>query len=343
MIHIKNVSKKFQQLTALRDINLHIERGSICGVIGKSGAGKSTLIRCVNLLETPDAGKIEIDGIDLTTLTAAELRKERHNIGMIFQHFNLLSSKTVYENIALPLKLVGKTTSDIKKIIEPLLELTGLTEKRDNYPRQLSGGQKQRVAIARALVNRPKVLLSDEATSSLDPKTTKSILTLLKDINKQLGITILLITHEIEVIKEICDQVAVLDHGEIVEQSSTLALFTQPKTIIAKELIRDALKLELPDKIKERLHIEADHGTIPVVRICFIGKTTTEPLLSTLVSKYNIHFNILQANIDLIQEQTIGILVVELFGEPEQIKTGISYLENKGLQIEVIGYVTNND
>jgi D-methionine transport system ATP-binding protein len=343
MIRIQNITKKFQQLTALDNVSLHIKPGSICGVIGKSGAGKSTLIRCVNFLEKPDAGKIEIDNIDLTKLSEADLRKQRHNIGMIFQSFNLLSSKTVYENIALPLTLVGKTKQEIKTIIVPLLELTGLTEKQNSYPRQLSGGQKQRVAIARALVNQPKILLSDEATSALDPKTTKSILTLLKNINKKLGITILLITHEIEVIKEICDQVAVLDQGKIVEQSSTLALFTQPKTLIAKELIRDALKLELPEKIKERLHIEAHQSAIPVVRICFIGKTTTEPLLSTLVSQYGLHFNILQANIDLIQEQTIGILVVELFGDRSQIETGINYLKNKELQVEVIGYVTNNN
>lgn len=342
MIRLKNITKKFHDLVALDDVSLDVSRGSICGVIGKSGAGKSTLIRCVNLLEKPDTGEVEIDGVNLTNLSPSKLREQRRSIGMIFQHFNLLSSKTVYENIALPLKLIGISAKQIQEIVTPLLELTELSDKKDSYPRQLSGGQRQRVAIARALVTQPKVLLCDEATSALDPKTTKSILNLLKDINKKFGITILLITHEIEVVKDICDQVAVLDEGKIVEQSSTFTLFTHPKTLIAKELIRNALKLELPDEIKARLHIESKPEATPVIRLCFIGKTSTEPLLSTMVSKFNVHFNILQANIDLVQEQTIGIMVVELLGETEEIKQGLTYLEEQGLQTEVIGYVANN-
>ncbi|MBX9705740.1 MAG: methionine ABC transporter ATP-binding protein [Gammaproteobacteria bacterium] len=343
MIKISNLNKKFGTTIALQDINLQIARGSVCGVIGKSGAGKSTLIRCINLLETPNSGSIKIDNVELTTLSTKQLRQQRRQIGMIFQHFNLLSSKTVYDNIALPLKLAGKSKQEIVDTIAPLLELTGLTDKEQQYPSQLSGGQKQRVAIARALVNKPKILLCDEATSALDPKTTKSILTLLKDINRQLGLTILLITHEMQVVKEICSQVAVLDHGAIVEQGSTLELFTQPKTDITKELIRSTLKLDLPEEIEQRLHIEHSPGKIPVLRLRFIGKSTTEPLLSQLVSRYQIHFNILQANIDLVQEQTIGIMVVEAFGEQSQIDAGIDYLVQQGLQVEVIGYVASND
>ncbi len=343
MINIKGLSKRFKHVIAVDNISLTVAKGSICGVIGKSGAGKSTLIRCVNLLEQPDKGHVEINGIDLTAISAHELRQQRRNIGMIFQHFNLLSSKTVYDNIALPLKLAGNNKQQIEKIITPLLNLTGLSDKKNNYPAELSGGQKQRVAIARALVNKPTVLLCDEATSALDPKTTKSILNLLKDINKTLGVTILLITHEIDVIKEICNHVAVLDNGKLVEQRSTLELFTQPKTEVAKQLIRNALKLELPKEIEQRLHIEPQHNKIPVLRLCFIGKATTKPLLSSLVSKFDIHFNILQANIDLVQEQTIGIMVVEVFGEEPQIAAGIKYLTQQGLQVEVIGYVASND
>ncbi len=310
MLEIKNVTKKFNSMTALDNINLSIKKGQICGVIGKSGAGKSTLIRCINLLEKPDAGSIVIDGIDLTSLSNKALSQQRHNIGMIFQHFNLLSSKTVYENIALPLKLLGKNKTAIDSAIQPLLEITGLTEKKDSYPAQLSGGQKQRVAIARALINKPKVLLCDEATSALDPKTTKSILNLLKEINQKFNITILLITHEIDVVKEICNHVAILEQGRLIEQATTLELFTKPKTNTAKELVRNALKLELPDSITQRLRIESHKAQIPVVRIQFVGDSTTKPLLSSLANKFNLDFNILQANIDLVEEQTIGNIVL---------------------------------
>lgn len=343
MLEIKNVTKTFNDLTALDGINLSIAKGSICGVIGKSGAGKSTLIRCVNLLEKPDTGSISIDGIDLTSLSNQGLREQRHNIGMIFQHFNLLSSKTVYENVALPLKLLGKDKITIDKAIKPLLDITGLTNKSHSYPAQLSGGQKQRVAIARALVNNPKMLLCDEATSALDPKTTKSILNLLKKINKKFGITILLITHEIDVVKEICDQVAVLEQGKLIEQATTLELFTTPKTDTAKELVRNALKLELPEAIIKRLHIESSEGKVPVVRIQFVGDSTTEPLMSSLANKFNLDFNILQANIDLVQEQTIGNIVLEILGNEQDIKNGYEFLNNQGVNTEVIGYVANND
>jgi len=343
MIKLKHLKKFFGNLKAIDDLSLDVPKGSICGIIGKSGAGKSTLIRCINLLERPDAGKIEVDGIDLTALNNNELRKHRREIGMIFQHFNLLTSKTVYENIALPLKLLGKDPEFIKAAVLPLLELIELEDKKNTYPSQLSGGQKQRVAIAGALVTQPKVLLCDEATSALDPKTTKSILNLLKNINENFGITILLITHEIEVIKEICDEVAVLDDGKLIEQSATLELFTNPKTQIAKDLIRDALKLELPEKISERLHIEETPDKIPILRIRFIGQTTTEPLLSSLVTRFGIHFNILQANIDIIQNQTIGIMVVEFCSGLDQMPEALNYLDKQGLHVEVIGYVANNN
>ena len=252
MIKLKNISKIFdisgKKLTALDNVSLEIPKGQICGVIGASGAGKSTLIRCVNLLEKPTSGSVIIDGKELTELSEAQLIQERRNIGMIFQHFNLLSSRTVFGNIALPLELEKKPQEHIQQKVNALLELVGLNDKRDVYPANLSGGQKQRVAIARALASDPKVLLCDEATSALDPATTQSILKLLKEINRTLGITILLITHEMDVVKRICDQVAVIDKGQLIEQGSVSEIFSNPKTSLAQEFIRSTFHISLPDE-----------------------------------------------------------------------------------------------
>ena len=234
MITFKNISKTFRGsgglVHALSDVSLHVPEGCIYGVIGSSGAGKSTLIRCANLLEAPTEGEVLVAGQNLVELSSAELRKARREIGMIFQHFNLLSSRTVYQNIALPLELAGQSAAEIEKAITPLLELVGLEDKRNSYPSQLSGGQKQRVAIARALASQPKVLLCDEATSALDPQTTVSILNLLRDINKKLGLTILLITHEMDVVKSICDRVAILSQGRVIEENDVESFFLSPKT-----------------------------------------------------------------------------------------------------------------
>lgn len=335
----KTYSIKGQEITALKDINLSIASGEIFGVIGPSGAGKSTLIRCVNLLERPSSGKVIVADQELTALNIKQLRTARRNIGMIFQHFNLLTSRTVFQNIAFPLELAGKSKSEIEKIVAPLLELTHLVDKRNQYPNELSGGQKQRVAIARALANKPKVLLSDEATSALDPPTTHSILQLLKTINEQLGLTILLITHEMDVIKEICHRLAIIDHGSIVEQMPVIEFFSNPKSDIAKTFIRKKLEPHLPDNIQKRLVLQQQPDTNPLVCITFLGQTAQEPLLANLIQKFSLDINIFQANIEHIRNEIVGIMIVELSGNQENTQNGIQYLTSKGIHAEVIGYV----
>ena len=248
MIKLSNIRKTYDGSTyALQGINLDIAKGEIYGIIGKSGAGKSTLIRCINMLEAPTAGEVVVDGLNLTKMPDNQLRLARKDIGMIFQHFNLLSSATVYENVAFPLKLSGKSAKEIQDKVLPLLELVGLESKKDQYPAQLSGGQKQRVGIARALANNPKVLLCDEATSALDPQTTKSILDLLKDINQSLQLTIVLITHEMQVIKEICDKVAVIENGKIIEQGPVIDIFSKPQQETTRDFISAIINHDLPE------------------------------------------------------------------------------------------------
>ncbi len=343
MITFEHVSKYFgnssQRITALSDVEFAVAAGKVFGVIGPSGAGKSTLIRCANLLERPEEGQVIVDGMNLTTLTPSELRNARKKIGMIFQQFNLLSSRTVYDNIALPLELDGKDKSSIKQKIMPLLELTGLTSKIDAYPAQLSGGQRQRVGIARALANQPKVLLSDEATSALDPENTHAILRLLKDINEQLGVTILIITHEMEVVKEICHHLAIMEHGKIIEQSDVIGFFGNPKTELAQRFIQKAAKDHLPIAVKHRLHAEATPNSNPLWHLSFLGKTSQEPLIAHLMQQLSITLNILQADIELIRDQTMGTMITEVYGSAEQIQAGFKYLQDKGVHVEVIGYV----
>ncbi len=336
MIEIKNLTKIFTSsdeskiVTALKNINLTIEDGEIYGIIGTSGAGKSTLVRCINLLEKPTSGQVLIDGKDLTKLTASEMRRERQKIGMIFQHFNLLWSRTVSGNIAFPLEIAGCPKQEMDKRVSELLELVGLTDKADAYPSQLSGGQKQRVGIARALANHPKVLLSDEATSALDPETTASILELLKTINKELGVTIVVITHEMSVIKEICDRVSVIEKAEIVETGTTVELFTNPKTDIARRFINSVVKTSLPAGFNEKVL----SGLL--VRLTFIGESAEKPVLSQLVRKFNVDANVLLGSIDNLKDTTFGTLTVELQGNESSIKQGIAFLKDKGIKVEVI-------
>lgn len=344
MIELKNISKIYKSsnsiITALKDIHLSVNKGEIFGVIGKSGAGKSTLIRCVNLLERPTEGSVIVNNQDLTLLTAEKLRQARRQIGMIFQHFNLLANRTVYENIALPLELEKKSKSEIATIVDPLLELTDLIDKKSVYPAQLSGGQKQRVAIARALACQPNILLCDEATSALDPQTTKSILQLLKNINQKLGLTILLITHEVEVVKEICDRVAMIDDGKIIEQDDIITFFTQPQTALAKQFVKSALKQELPASLQQQIILEKMPGTNSLLRIIFHGKAAAEPLISHLMQTLNIKLNILQANIEYLKENTLGIMVVEAVNVSDnELSTAINYLQQKNVKTEIIGYV----
>ncbi|MFG0771978.1 MULTISPECIES: methionine ABC transporter ATP-binding protein MetN [Vibrio] len=343
MIEISHVNKVFYQgtkeINALKDINLNIQQGTIFGVIGSSGAGKSTLIRCVNMLERPTNGSVIVDGVDLTKLSSKQLSEARRNIGMIFQHFNLLSSRTVFENVALPLELAGKSVSHIEKKVSELLQLVGLSEKRDTYPSNLSGGQKQRVAIARALASDPKVLLCDEATSALDPATTQSILELLKEINRKLNITILLITHEMDVVKSICHEVAIIGDGELVEKGSVGDIFAHPKTELAHQFIRSTLDLSIPDDYQARLQPTRVQGSYPLVRLEFTGATVDAPLMSQISRKFNIDVSILSSDLDYAGGVKFGMMVAEIFGDEENDNAAIQYLRDNKVKVEVLGYV----
>ncbi len=341
MITLKNITKTYthqgRAINALDDVTLAIGQGEIFGVVGQSGAGKSTLIRCVNLLEAPTQGQVFVDGRELTALPPKELLSARHDMGMIFQHFNLLSSRTVYDNVALPLELAGLSKAAIKNKVEPLLELTGLSDKGLHYPAQLSGGQKQRVAIARALSSEPKVLLSDEATSALDPKTTESILSLLKDINRELGVTILMITHEMEVVKSICDKVALLEYGKLVEVAEVDKFFANPQSDLGKRFVKQSQQFELPAHIQATLNQE--HKGFPVVKLAFHGNHVEKPVISDLTRKFNLDVNIIQAKIEHIGTTNIGLLIAELVGTPEQAQQALDYLNQQPLKVEVLGYV----
>ena len=324
MIVFTNVSKVYRQgvqtVTALDGVNLKVAEGEIFGVLGPSGAGKSTLIRCVNLLERPTSGSIELDGVDLTTLGLSELRKARQRIGMIFQHFNLLSSRTVADNVALPLEVSDYGKLNRQKRVKELLGLVGLSDKADAYPAQLSGGQKQRVGIARALANEPEVLLSDEATSALDPQNTTAILDLLYDLNHRLGLTILLITHEMEVVRQICDRVAILENGRIVEQGIVNQLVAQPETRLARSVFPFG---DLPS---------ITPGST-CVSITFVGEVANKPVLAGLVRRFDVDVNIIGGSIQNIGKHRIGQLQVELSGT--QTSQALAYLNRIGLKVEV--------
>ncbi|MGR5550200.1 methionine ABC transporter ATP-binding protein MetN [Vibrio sp. DNB22_12_1] len=343
MIEIKNVNKVFYQgskeILALKDINLDIAKGTIFGVIGSSGAGKSTLIRCVNMLEAPTSGSIIVDGVDLTTLSKKQLGETRRNIGMIFQHFNLLSSRTVFDNVALPLELAGKDKSQITAKVTELLKLVGLEDKHESYPANLSGGQKQRVAIARALSSDPSVLLCDEATSALDPATTQSILELLKKINRKLDITILLITHEMEVVKSISHEVAIIGGGELVEKGSVGDIFAHPKTELAHEFIRSTLDLSIPEDYQARLQATRVDNSYPLIRLEFTGATVDAPLMTQIARKFNIDVSILSSDLDYAGGVKFGMMVAELFGNQEDDNAAIEFLRKHNVKVEVLGYV----
>ena len=343
LIGIKKYFKtKLGTAHALKGIDLQVSKGEIFGIIGKSGAGKSTLLRTVNLLERPSEGEVILDGISLTSLKEAELRKQRRNIGMIFQHFNLLSSATAFKNVALPLELAGVDKKEIHERVNYLLEVTGLADKGSHYPHQLSGGQKQRVAIARSLASNPKVLLCDEATSALDPETTKSILGLLKEINEKFGVTILLITHEMEVVKTICDRVAVIENGEIVETSSMVEMFSNPKTSVTKALVRSAFHISLPESMEKQLTHFPGAGLNPILKFTFVGDSASESIISILIVKFGLKINILQAHIDVVRNSPLGIMLCQISGEHEQIQLGIQFLSQSNIMTEVLGYVSGN-
>ncbi len=344
MIELKQIyktypTKKGPGIIALQDLNLKIAEGEIYGVMGPSGAGKSSLIRCVNLLEKPSSGQVLIDGVDLTTLNPEALRQQRRKMGMIFQHFNLLSSRTVARNIALPLELAGLSRKEIKQRVDQLCDLTGLATRKHAYPHELSGGQKQRVAIARALATSPKILLSDEATSSLDPETTRSILELLRGINRELKLTILLITHEMEVIQRICDRACILDHGRIIEEAPVLELFSRPQTPLAKKFVLSSLHIDLPEALQKKLLPQPDEQSVPIVRLTFVGNKAGKPIMVSLHKKFNITPNILQAQLNWVHEASIGVSICELLGQREAIVQGIQFIQSEGIDVEILGYV----
>jgi len=310
----------------------------VFGIIGRSGAGKSTLIRCINYLEQPGAGSITVDGVDLGTLTPAELRAQRRHIGMIFQHFNLLSSRTVYENVALPLELAGVPRQEIRARVEPLLELVGLAQLRDRYPAQISGGQKQRVGIARALAGEPKVLLSDEATSALDPETTRSILALLREINRKLGLTIILITHQMQVVAEICDRIAVLEAGRVAESGEVFDVFTHPRAAITRTLVQDVIRQELPVETVRAAQAKAAQGA-KLWRITFSGDNAGEPVLTELVRRFNLSVNLLQGHVDEIRGRPFGSVLLLVSGPAQEMAAAIAHLGQRNLLIEELPHV----
>ena len=341
MIELSHISKDFGSgsyaVHAVRDVSLSIGSGEIFGIIGFSGAGKSTLVRCVNLLECPTSGTVTVDGRELTTLTPKELRQERRKIGMIFQHFNLMPSRTVAGNVAYPLRGSGLSRKEINEKVQRLLGLVGIAEKADAYPSQLSGGQKQRVAIARALANDPKVLLCDEATSALDPQTTKSILHLLRQLNETLGITIVLITHEMAVVKEICGRVAVMEYGSVVEQGEVFTVFAEPKQEITRSFIHTTSNLrKVEELIAEDSPVTRLQPGELIVRLSYIQRNVNEPLISVVSQKFNVSLNIIFADIAIVQDSPIGGTVAIISGERGQITKAIEYLIEKNVGVEVI-------
>lgn len=341
MITLQNISKTFidggKEVQAVKDVNLTIHGGDIFGIIGFSGAGKSTLVRCINLLERPTSGTVTVDDKEITALSAKELRKARKKIGMIFQHFNLMPSRTIFGNVAYPLKGSGLSKQEIAGKVHNLLDLVGISEKENAYPSQLSGGQKQRVAIARALANDPKILLCDEATSALDPQTTKSILKLLQKVNETLGITIVVITHEMDVVKEICNRVAVMDHGNVVEEGEVFSIFATPKNKVTRDFIKTTSNLQ---KIEEL--VEAGSPVVAlkpgelIVRLSYIEKNASEPLISAVTEKFGIILNIIFADVEIVQNAPIGGTVAIVSGDKDKVEQALTYLKEKNVGVEVI-------
>ena len=356
MIKLENIDVTFTQgkkvVKAVRNVSVDVEDGDIYGIIGYSGAGKSTLVRTINLLQRPTSGTVEVNGIDLLKLKPNELRDARKKIGMIFQHFNLMNTLSVFDNVAFPLKkakkpLVEEGETAVDPNAEPkLVKLTkkeikekvdGLEDQANSYPSQLSGGQKQRVAIARALANDPDVLLCDEATSALDPKTTYSILELLKKVNEQLGITIVIITHEMQVVKEICNKVAVMEDGEVIEQGTVLDIFTNPQRNLTKDFIDTATHINqgIETVLSHEQLLNLKDGDY-LVKISFVGASTGEPLITKLSTQFQVAANILFANVEIIQETPVGTLLVGLSGEQASIESALSYIKGQGVSVEVL-------
>ncbi|MGM9967217.1 MAG: methionine ABC transporter ATP-binding protein [Rummeliibacillus sp.] len=336
MLEIQNVSKiykvKKKSVTGVDHVSLTIDNGEIFGIVGYSGAGKSSLLRCINLLEQPTDGQILIDGQDLTKLKGEQLRQARLKIGMIFQHFYLISQKTVGENIEFALKAANISKEKRNERVKELLHMVGLSDKKDVFPAQLSGGQKQRVGIARALANNPSILLCDEATSALDPTTTTSILRLLKKINRELGITIILITHEMDVVKEICDRMAIMQNGKVIEEGAVYDIFANPEKPLTQEFINSVVSFDIPPTILQNVK-----GRI--VKILFKGDVAGEGVISDMLQQFEVRGNFLHGTIEYIQERPLGIFLMELNGQVADINRSISYMESRGVTVEVLDNV----
>ena len=341
IIELKNITKTFEQdgkiFDAVKDASVSVAKGEIYGIIGFSGAGKSTLVRTINLLGRPTSGQVIVKGRDFLSLSEKELRQERKKIGMIFQHFNLMKSRNVFENVAFPLKHSGLSKEQISQKVHSLLELVEINDKDKNFPSQLSGGQKQRVAIARALANDPDILLCDEATSALDPTTTKAILKLLKKLNKKLGLTIVIITHQMEVIKEICDKVAVMEHGKIVEQGDVFDIFANPKNEVTKRFIKATSSLtkieELIEEDSPVVHLEKGEY---LVRFSYIQKNVSEPLISATSRIYDVTMNIIFAEIEIVQNAPIGGTIAIISGKKEAIERALEHIREENVGVEVL-------
>lgn len=341
MIELSHVCKDFgngaRQVHAVQDVSFKIEQGEIFGIIGFSGAGKSTLVRCINLLERPTSGSVKIEGKELTTLSKKELRNARKKVGMIFQHFNLMQSRTVFGNVAYPLYGSGLNRQQVAEKVRRLLALVELSDKEKAYPSQLSGGQKQRVAIARALANDPGVLLCDEATSALDPQTTYSILQLLSRLNKEMGLTIVIITHEMAVVKEICDRVVVMEHGKAVEEGDVFSIFSNPKQAVTRDFIRSTSNLhKIEDLIAGNAPVTHLNSGEMIVRLTYLQKNVSEPLISMASRNFEINFNIIFSDVELIKGVPIGGTVAIINGQQERIKQALKFLEEKNVKVEVI-------
>lgn len=336
MIELNNITVDFDGFLACDDVSLHVEKNDIYGIVGFSGAGKSTLVRTINLLQRPSAGSVIVNGENLLDLSKKDLRAKRKNIGMIFQHFNLLNNITILDNVIYPIRKLKIPKEEKVKKARELLEVVGIADKADSYPRELSGGQQQRCAIARALASDPEILLCDEATSALDPKTTKQILSLLKELNQRLGLTIVIITHQMEVVKDLCNKCAVMQDGKIVENGSTLEIFANPKDPLTKEFVETSTNVaETIDQVKENIGILKENELL--VKLNYTGESTTEPLINDLYEKFGVKTNVLAGNIEFITGVPVGNLIVTLSGEKENLGKIGDYLEERNVNAEILG------